>query len=82
MYHMTTVSVRDLRYDFRKVEALLQQGEEIQVTKRGKVIARISSEPAIPPPLPDFLGRIREIYGDKVFDVTGADLIAAERDRI
>jgi antitoxin (DNA-binding transcriptional repressor) of toxin-antitoxin stability system len=82
MYHMTTVSVRDLRYDFRKVESLLRQGEEIQVTKRGKVIARISSESSVRPPRPDFVGRVREIYGERVFEVSGAELISAERDRI
>jgi len=82
MYHMTTVSVRDLRYNFPKVEALLRQGGEIQVTKRGKVIALLAPAKAPERVLPDFLGRIREIYGDKVFAVSGADLISAERDRL
>lgn len=45
MYHMKTVSVRDLRYDFKKVERLLRQGDELQITKRRKVIARLTPEP-------------------------------------
>lgn len=77
---MKSVSVRDLRYDFAKVEHLLRSGEEVQVTKRRKVIARLTPEPATPPPLPDFLGRLREIYGDQTFEVTGAELIAADRE--
>jgi antitoxin (DNA-binding transcriptional repressor) of toxin-antitoxin stability system len=82
MYHMETVSVRDLRYDFRKVEQLLSQGEEIQVTKRRHVIARLVPEkPAERPPLPDFLGRLKAIYGDRVLEVTGADLLAEDRNR-
>jgi antitoxin (DNA-binding transcriptional repressor) of toxin-antitoxin stability system len=80
MYHMKTVSVRDLRYDFKKVERLLSQGDEIQVTKRRKVIARLSPVPTERPPLPDFLGRLKEIYGDKVLEVSGADLISADRE--
>jgi antitoxin (DNA-binding transcriptional repressor) of toxin-antitoxin stability system len=80
MYHMKTVSVRDLRYDFKKVERLLSQGDEIQITKRRKVIARLTPEPAGRPPLPDFLGRLKEIYGDKVLEVSGADLISADRE--
>jgi antitoxin (DNA-binding transcriptional repressor) of toxin-antitoxin stability system len=40
MYHMATASVRDLRYEFKKIERLLLQGEEIQITKRRRVIAR------------------------------------------
>ena len=80
MYHMKTVSVRDLRYDFKKVERLLLQGDEIQITKRRKVIARLTPEPTERPPLPDFLGRLKEIYGDKVLEVSGADLISADRE--
>jgi antitoxin (DNA-binding transcriptional repressor) of toxin-antitoxin stability system len=81
MYHMKTVSVRDLRYDFKKVERLLSQGAEIEVTKRRKVIARLTPVVAERPPLPDFLGRLKEIYGDKVLEVSGADLISWDRDR-
>jgi antitoxin (DNA-binding transcriptional repressor) of toxin-antitoxin stability system len=83
MYHMKTVSVRDLRYDFKKVERLLSQGDEIQITKRRKVIARLTPERSQRPPLPDYLGRLKEIYGDRVFEVSGAELISADReDRI
>jgi antitoxin (DNA-binding transcriptional repressor) of toxin-antitoxin stability system len=31
---MRTVSVRDLRYDFPKVEDILKSGEEIRITQR------------------------------------------------
>ncbi|MGA2570500.1 MAG: hypothetical protein ABSF23_08280 [Terracidiphilus sp.] len=80
---MKTVSVRDLRYDFKKVERLLSQGDEIQITKRRKVIARLTPERSQRPPLPDYLGRLKEIYGDRVFEVSGAELISADReDRI
>lgn len=81
MHHMKTVSVRDLRYDFKKVERLLSQGEDLQVTKRHKVIAHLTPERGERPPLPDFLGRLKEIYGDKVLSVTGAELISWDRDR-
>jgi antitoxin (DNA-binding transcriptional repressor) of toxin-antitoxin stability system len=80
MYHMKTVSVRDLRYDFKKVERLLSEGAEIEVTKRRKVIARLTPVPTGRPPLPDFLARMEKNYGDKVFEVTGADLISADRE--
>ena len=39
---MKTVSVRDLRYDFPKVEEILRAGEEIQITKRKRPIARLT----------------------------------------
>jgi antitoxin (DNA-binding transcriptional repressor) of toxin-antitoxin stability system len=67
MYHMTKASVRDLRYDFKKIERLLLQGEEIQITKRRRVIARLVPEgPEAAKKMPDFRARIRKIYGDKV----------------
>ena len=77
---MKTVSVRDLRYDFPKVEEMLRSGEEIRVTKRRKVIARLTPEPIDRRPLPDFLGQMKEIFGDKVLKVTGAEIISEDRD--
>jgi antitoxin (DNA-binding transcriptional repressor) of toxin-antitoxin stability system len=77
---MKTVSVRDLRYDFPKVEQLLRSGEEIQITKRKRPIARLTPEPLDRPPLPDFLAQMRENFGDKVLKVTGAQIISEDRD--
>jgi antitoxin (DNA-binding transcriptional repressor) of toxin-antitoxin stability system len=82
---MKTVSVRDLRYDFPKVEAMLRAGEEIRITKRRKVIARLTAEPisenSVRRPLPDFLAQMKEIMGDKVLPFTGAQIISEGRDR-
>lgn len=88
MYHMKSVTVRDLRYDFPKVERLLKEGKPVRVTKRGKAFARIELEKDSAPdyepgtaPLPDFMGRLREIFGERVLPVTGAELIREDRDR-
>ena len=82
MYHMTKASVRDLRYGFKKIERLLRQGEEIQITKRRRVIARLIPENTqSPSELPDFRARVRSIYGDKVLAVSGADLVSEDRNR-
>jgi antitoxin (DNA-binding transcriptional repressor) of toxin-antitoxin stability system len=82
MYHMRRASVRDLRYEFKKIERLLHQGEEIQITKRRRVIARLVPEnDGACLPVPDFLGRLRAIYGEKVLSVSGADLVAKDRSR-
>jgi antitoxin (DNA-binding transcriptional repressor) of toxin-antitoxin stability system len=82
MYHMRQASVRDLRYGFKKIERLLHQGEEIQITKRRRVIARLVPESAeAAKEVPDFLARLRTIYGDKVLAVSGAELLSADRSR-
>jgi antitoxin (DNA-binding transcriptional repressor) of toxin-antitoxin stability system len=79
--HMARASVRDLRYNFSKIEDLLQEGQEIEITKHRRVIARLCP-PAEPKPIkmPDFLGRLKKIYGGKVMPETGAELIAQDRE--
>jgi antitoxin (DNA-binding transcriptional repressor) of toxin-antitoxin stability system len=79
MYHMKRVSVRDLRYNFPKVERTLRAGKEIQLTKRNRVIARIVPEPQ-KLDRPDVMARLREMWGDRVFALSGTDLISAERE--
>ncbi len=67
---MHTLTVRDLRYDFAKVEAWLADGQEIEITKHGKPVARLS------PPRPAkgarfdleaHKRRMKETWGDRVF---------------
>ena len=82
MYHMKKASVRDLRYAFKKIERILHQGEEIQITKRRRVIARLVPEKTEgKEKAPDFLARLRSIYGDKMLAVSGAELISSDRSR-
>ena len=68
---MKTASVRDLRYDFPKVEAWLKAGEEVRITKRNKVIGRLMPDKLADhdptPPLPDFSARRKRIFGDRVY---------------
>ena len=83
MYHMRTATVRDLRYRFPEIENQLQEGEEIQITKRKRVIARLVPERSQPatPALPDFPARLKRIFGNKKLKVSGSELIRAERDQ-
>ena len=82
MHHMTKATVRDLRYRFSKVEDLLENGEEVQITKRGRPVALlIPVRKRLPVKRFDFLQRLKEIYGKKLLPVSGADLISEERDR-
>lgn len=81
MHHMKQASVRDLRYNF-PVERMLRQGETIEITKRKRVIGRLM--PVVPeakPKMPDFMARLKRIYGNRVLKVPAAQRIAEERDR-
>ncbi len=79
---MKKATVRDLRYRFSEVEDLLREGEEIQITKRKRIIARlVPAKPTVPSQRPDFLARLKKIYRGKPLKVTGAELVSRERGR-
>lgn len=68
--HMKTATVRDLRNNFSKLEAWLDEGEEICIEKRGKPVAFLTARPSSPdgtPPQVDWAARRRAIWGSRVF---------------
>ncbi len=68
--------MRDLRYRFSVVENLLSEGQEIQITKRKRVIARILPvTPSTPAKRPDFLARLKKLYSGKSLKVSSAELL-------
>lgn len=80
MYHMKTASVRDLRYRFPEIEAEMRGGNKIQITKRKRVIAHLTPvNRQGPRHWPDFLARLKKMYGDKVSSVTGAEIVREQR---
>ena len=82
IHHMRKATVRDLRYRFSVVEDLLGEGEEVQITKRKRIIARLLPvQPSASPRRPDFLARLKKLYRGKPLKVTAAELLSAERGR-
>lgn len=70
--HMKTATVRELRNEFPRIEAWVHEGESINISKRGKVIATLV--PALGntasrkrPPKVDIMSRLRETWGGRVF---------------
>src|SRR5437762_3325897 len=56
--------------------------EEIHITKRKRVIARLlPPDPVAPAAFPDFLARQKKAFGKKRLKVSGAEQLAAERER-
>ena len=68
---MKTATVADLRNNFRRVSAWIEHGETVQILKRGRAFALLTSLPAVssPPsaPKPDVMARLQEVWGDRVF---------------
>lgn len=76
---MESVTVRDLRTSFPKIEKILAAGEAVEIRKRNKVIGVLT-----PPPerrkikMPDFEARMRKVFPD--MDVRGmVDALIADR---
>ena len=78
---MKTATLRELRYDFGKLEPWLKAGETIRVTRHRRVIAGL-----VPPQklekrkfvLPDFEARAKRIWGDRVFSAAEVERMRAE----
>jgi antitoxin (DNA-binding transcriptional repressor) of toxin-antitoxin stability system len=79
MYHMKTMSVRDLRYRFPQIEAHLREGEAIAITKRKRVIARLVPARSPQRKAPDFAAMLKAIYGARKMKVSGAKLVGIQR---
>ena len=67
---MRTATVRDLRNQFARVAAWIENGEEVDITKSGKVFARLV--PANAPPKHklvkiNFARQLHKTWGDRVF---------------
>ncbi len=64
---MKTATVADLRNHFPRVFRWIEDGEQVDVTKRGKVVARLVPAPKPKPrkfKAPDFEAIQREVFGD------------------
>ena len=79
MYHMKSMSIRDLRYRFPQVEARLREGEAIAITRRKRIIARLVPERPATVSLPDFGARLKSIYGKRIAKVSGSELVSLGR---
>lgn len=64
-----TATVADLRNNFRRVSAWLENGESVEIIKRGRRFARLIPA-AVPPRKPvkiDFTAQLAAVWGDRVF---------------
>lgn len=75
---MKSATVSDLRNHFRRVSAWIENGERVEIVKRGRVFARLT--PAVNTPRqvkkPDIMKRLKAHWGNRVFSM---DEVAAMR---
>jgi antitoxin (DNA-binding transcriptional repressor) of toxin-antitoxin stability system len=84
MHHMKTATVRDLRYSFSRIAKWLKAGESIEVTYRGKKLARLipaGRAVATPPEPPDFEARLQSLFPQGIKGKPASRIIVEERGR-
>jgi antitoxin (DNA-binding transcriptional repressor) of toxin-antitoxin stability system len=67
---MKTATVRDLRNNFARIYAWLGAGEEVEITRRGQLVARLLPAAKAKKPRVRFdakarMKRLKEIYGGR-----------------
>lgn len=64
-----TATVADLRNNFRRVSAWLENGESVEILKRGRRFARLVPTATAPGKAikVDFAAQLRAVWGRKVF---------------
>jgi prevent-host-death family protein len=77
-----SVSVRELQQNLKRVMARAERGEIIEVTRRGKPVARLApARPTGPTaPWPDLKARRRAVFGDRIIAPGGSDVVIEGRD--
>jgi prevent-host-death family protein len=67
---MRTANTRDLRNNFRKIAAWIEAGEEVEITRRGKAVARLVPSAPLqawkPLDVEARLKELKEVYGDRI----------------
>ena len=77
----TSVSVRELQQNLKRVMARVERGEVVEVTRRRRPVARLA--PVKPSGLvrewPDLEARTRAIFGDRTVTPGGSEIVIGER---
>lgn len=83
-YNMKTTSVRELRHHFGRILNWVEEGEEVEITKRHRIVARIlpprtEVKNNHQPKWPDFEARLKATFPHGVKGSSLSDVIDEQR---
>lgn len=79
---MKTTTIRELKHDTTTVLSWVADGETVEVRRRGEPVALLSPpKRRAPIRRPDFVARLKTVYGERVLSTTGTDLVSESRGR-
>ncbi len=77
---MKHATIREIKNETARVMSMVESGQSVEIRRRSKPIAILSpvgNQQA--PEMPDFMARLRDIYGDQVLETSNTDLISEAR---
>jgi prevent-host-death family protein len=81
MAKSSSVSVRELQQNLKRVMTRVERGETVEVTRRNRPVARLS--PARPSAAesdwPDLDARTRSVFGNRLVSPSGSQVVSDER---
>lgn len=76
----SSITVRELQKDLKRVLARVERGQTLQVTRRQRPVAILAPpRAAVAEPWPDLDRRARSVLGDRVISPAPSTLVARER---
>jgi prevent-host-death family protein len=77
----SSVTVRELQQNLKRVMARVERGEVVEVTRRRRPVARLAPlRPGRPvSEWPDLEARTRAVFGDRIIRPAGSDVVIDQR---
>ncbi len=77
---MKRATIRQVQHNLSEVLSWVEGGEEVQVLRRNKVVARLLPPGPEASPSPDFVARARAVWGDKAQGTTLSAILSESRE--
>lgn len=77
---MKQASIREIKHETSRVLGMVEAGQTVELRRRRKPVAILSppmKDKAVE--MPDFVARLRRIYGDRILETTGTELVDEAR---
>ncbi|MGH9372302.1 MAG: type II toxin-antitoxin system Phd/YefM family antitoxin [Vicinamibacterales bacterium] len=77
----STVSIRELQQNLKRVMARVERGEVVEVTRRRRPVARLAPAKVSGPlsSWPDLDARSRAVFGDRMIKPGGSEVVSEDR---
>lgn len=82
MAKIATISIRELQQNLKQVMQRVERGQVVEVTRRRRAVARLSplaGKDGPASPWPDLDARARTVFGERIIEPSGSEVIVADR---